>query len=92
MFSVAMELVSALFSSAGAGDSLDTKKVDRNIKRLNQYNWFNEIYKDERYHRLFFVNKRIRRYLQSSIRIRKIIHSEKAREKLLFLLNKLINS
>ncbi len=36
--------------------SLDTKKIDRNIEMLKNYSWFKDIYDDERYHRLFFVN------------------------------------
>ncbi|TQR07824.1 hypothetical protein FG382_22080 [Psychrobacillus lasiicapitis] len=71
---------------------MNTKKIDQNIERLNQYEWFKKIYADEKYRRLFFVNKRVRVYLQSTIRIRKIIRSKEAQKKLLYLLEKEIKS
>ncbi|WP_342603847.1 hypothetical protein [Peribacillus sp. FSL E2-0159] len=41
--------------SAGFGDnSLDTRKIDRNIEMLKNHTWFKDIYEDEKYHRLFF--------------------------------------
>ncbi|MGE7186371.1 hypothetical protein ACQKKK_21090 [Peribacillus sp. NPDC006672] len=52
--------------SAGFGDnSLDTRKIDRNIEMLKNHTWFKDIYEDEKYHRLFFVNRNVRQYLQS---------------------------
>lgn len=92
MFSFLIELIAGLFGSFGYGDTLNTKKIDQNIESLNQYDWFKNIYEDERYHHLFFVNKHVRRYLQSTIRVRKIISSKKAQRKLLFFLDKQIKS
>lgn len=92
MLSLLFDLIAGLFGSIGYSDTLNTKKIDQNIERLNQYDWFKKIYKDQRYHRLFFVNKHVRRYLQSTIRIRKIIRSKEAQRKLLFLLDKEIKS
>jgi hypothetical protein len=80
MLSFLIELIAGLF---GYSDTLNTKKIDRNIEQLNQHDWFKNIYEDEKYHRLFFVNKHVRRYLQSTIRVRKIIRSkEEAQRKL----------
>ena len=92
MLSLLFELIAGLFGSVGYSDALNTKKIDQNIERLNQYDWFKQIYEDERYHRLFFVNKHVRRFLQSTIRVRKIIRSKDAQRKLLFLLDKQIKS
>ena len=92
MLSLLFELIAGLFGSVGYSDALNTKKIDQNIERLNQYDWFKKIYEDVRYHRLFFVNKHVRRYLHSTIRVRKIIRSIEAQRKLLFLLDKQIKS
>ena len=92
MLSLLFELIAGLFSSVGYSDALNTKKIDQNIERLNQYDWFKKIYEDDRYHRLFFVNKHVRCYLQSTIRVRKMIRSKEAQRKLLFLLDKQIKS
>ena len=92
MLSLLFELIAGLFGSVGYSDALNTKKIDQNIERLNQCNWFKKIYEDVRYHRLFFVNKHVRRYLHSTIRVRKIIRSKEAQRKLLFLLDKQIKS
>ena len=92
MLSLLFELIAGLFGSVGYSDALNTKKIDQNIERLNQYDWFKKIYEDERYHRLFFVNKHVRRFLQSTIRVRKMIRSKEAQRKLLFLLDKQIKS
>ena len=63
MLSFLIELIAGLF---GYSDTLNTKKIDQNIEQLNQHDWFKNIYEDERYHRLFFVNKHVRRFLQST--------------------------
>ncbi|WP_026575666.1 hypothetical protein [Bacillus sp. UNC438CL73TsuS30] len=89
MLSFLIELIAGLF---GYSDTLNTKKIDQNIELLNQHDWFKNIYEEERYHRLFFVNKHVRRYLQSTIRVRKIIRSKQAQRKLLVLLDKQIKS
>lgn len=88
MFSFLIELIAGFFGSVGYSDTLNTKKIDQNIERLNQYDWFKKIYEDEKYHRLFFANKHVRQYLQSIIRVRRIIRSKEARRKLLYLLDK----
>ncbi|MFL0365619.1 hypothetical protein ACH0BF_21655 [Pseudobacillus sp. 179-B 2D1 NHS] len=66
----------------------DTKKIGGNIEQLRKYDWFESIYTDERYHRLFFTNRKVRCYLQSSIRVKRIMKNERAQKKLIGLLNK----
>ncbi|WP_238941981.1 hypothetical protein [Bacillus sp. REN10] len=90
MMKVILELIGS-FLFAGiyvSSDVLDTKKIDHNIERLRQYDWFENIYNDERYHRLFFVNRKVRHYLQSSIRVKRMMKNERAQKKLIVLLNK----
>lgn len=67
--------------------SLDTKKIDRNIEMLKNYSWFKDIYDDERYHRLFFVNWKVRMYLQNTYRVKKIIKNEDFKMKFIKFLN-----
>jgi hypothetical protein len=82
------DLISDLFGSAGQSDSINTQKVDRNIARLNEHDWFKDIYSDEKYRRLFFVNRHIRAHLQSSLRVNRMIRDLDARERFLLLLDK----
>ncbi|OLS34468.1 hypothetical protein [Bacillus sp. MRMR6] len=72
----------------GSNTSLDTRKIDKNIELLKQQDWFKRIYEDEKYHRLFFTNRTIRVYLQSTYRVKRIVRNELAQEKLLNLLDK----
>ncbi len=89
MLSFIFELIAGLFCSIGYDDTLNTKKIDRNIERLNQHDWFKKIYEDEKYHRLFFVNRKVRHYLQSTIRVNKMIRKIEAQKNyLFFLINK----
>ncbi|MBS8266238.1 hypothetical protein DYI25_17580 [Mesobacillus boroniphilus] len=67
---------------------MNTQKIDRNIARLNQHDWFKKIYDDEKYRRLFFVNRHVRAYLQSSIRVNRMIRNIDSRQELLRLLEK----
>lgn len=81
------------FLSEGFGDnSLDTRKIDRNIEMLKNYTWFKGIYEDETYHRLFFVNRKVRHYLQSTMRVKRIIKKEKSQRVFIAFLNKQLNS
>ncbi|SMQ80673.1 hypothetical protein SAMN05444673_3976 [Bacillus sp. OV166] len=85
LFSLLGEFLEAIVVSDG---SLDTRKIDKNIDILRTQGWFKVIYEDEKYHRLFFTNKHIRRYLQSNYRTKRIMRSNKGREKFLMILNK----
>ncbi|WP_409368480.1 hypothetical protein [Lysinibacillus sp. 38-6] len=67
--------------------ALDTRKIDRNIELLNQDSWFRDIYDEEKYRKLFFVNRNVRAYLQNTHRVKKIIEKEKDRNKFITFLN-----
>ncbi|WP_409291225.1 hypothetical protein [Peribacillus sp. SCS-37] len=88
MLSFLFELIAGLFGSVGYSDTLNTKRIDQNIERLNQHDWFKDIYEDEKYHRLFFVNRNVRQYLQSTMRVKRIIKREKSQREFLIFLNK----
>ncbi|CAH0343981.1 hypothetical protein BCI9360_00209 [Bacillus sp. CECT 9360] len=72
----------------GLSNTLNTEKIDNHIQQLNQYDWFKVIYEDEKYHRLFFVNKHVRKYLQSRIRVNNMIRSKEAQRKFFIFLTK----
>lgn len=91
MVSILFDLLAGVFSNAGYSNTLNTKKIDRHIELLKEYECFEKVYEDEKYHRLFFVNKRIRYYLQSSIRVKKMVRRKEAQKKLLLLLDKEMN-
>ncbi|HSJ38144.1 MAG TPA: hypothetical protein VK945_08000 [Planococcus sp. (in: firmicutes)] len=68
--------------------SLNSKKIDRHIQQLQQYSWFSALYEDERYRRSFFANKKVRGYLQSSLRVNRLIKDDKAQKSFAHLLEK----
>ena len=68
-------------------NTLDTRKIDRNIEMLKKDSWFKDIYDDERYHRLFFVNRKVRKYLQNTYRVKRIIRKEDFQIKFIKFLN-----
>ena len=76
--------VSLLDLSGGKG--LNTQNIEKNIERLKGYSWFNELYENEEHHRSFFVSLKIRKYLESSLRVSKLIRSEKERVKFILML------
>lgn len=82
-----LELLDGLLISPGWNTTLDTRKIDQNIILLKGEGWFNQIYENERYHRLFFINRQVRRYLQSTIRVKRIIRNPKAQQKFMVFLD-----
>ena len=72
--------------------ALDTRKIDKNIELLKQQSWFKRIYEVEKYRRLFITNRRVRAYVQSTYRVKKIICSKEAQRKLLILIDKQLKS
>ena len=69
------------------GDTgLNTKKIGRNIEKLRLLSWFNELYEDEKHHSSFFINLRVRKYLESSIRISRLKNNEREQKKFIQLL------
>jgi hypothetical protein len=82
------EIISGLLGSIGQDDSLNTKKIDKHIEELRKYNWFNELYDNEKYHRLFFVNKRVRKFLQSTFLTNRLKNNPNAQNNFKSLLEK----
>lgn len=83
-----LELIGNVSLSTGLSTTLNTRKIDKNIDTLREHLWFRNIYEDEKYRRLFFVNRHVRSYLQSTHRVKKMISSEKAQQKFIRFLNK----
>jgi hypothetical protein len=82
------EIIAGLLGGIGQDDSLNTKKIDKNIEELRKYNWFNTLYDDEKYHRLFFVNKRVRKSLQSTFLTKRLKNNPNAQKTFKSLLDK----
>ncbi|MFJ5764978.1 hypothetical protein ACIP9C_06435 [Lysinibacillus sp. NPDC093210] len=68
--------------------ALDTRKIDRNIGLLKNELWFEDIYNEEKYRKLFFVNRKVRRYLQNTHRVKRMIKKEKIQNVFIAFLNK----
>ncbi|MEK5331923.1 hypothetical protein [Lysinibacillus sp. FSL W8-0992] len=68
--------------------ALDTRKIDRNIELLKNEFWFEDIYNEEKYRKLFFVNREVRRYLQNTRRVKRMIKKEKIQNAFITFLNK----
>lgn len=66
--------------------SLDTRKIDKNIEKLRTLQWFNDLYESGRHHKSFFTNLKVRRYLESSIRISALKNNEREQKKFIQLL------
>ena len=88
---VVVTLSLSLLSSVNLSGSseLNTQKIDKNIEKLKDYSWFNDLYENEKHHRSFFVSLKIRKYLASSWRVSKLIRSEKAQVKFIVMLEEL---
>lgn len=84
-------IIIGLFSGVSpfmGSTTLDTKKIDGNIEKLRQLSWFNKLYQDDKFHRLFFTHRKVRSYLQSSFRVNRIMKSKHAQEKFTSFLQK----
>ena len=86
------DIIAGLLGSIAQDVSLNTKKIDRHIDELRKYNWFNELYEDEKYHRLFFVNKRVRKFLQSTFLTKRLRNNPNAQNTFKSLLNKQLSN
>lgn len=82
------DVLSSLVPIIDTPKSLNTKKINKHIALLKQQHWFRNIYEDDKYYALLFGNRRVRFYLQSSLRVKRMIYKEKVQEKFLALLNK----
>ena len=85
---VVVTLSLSLLSSVNLSGSreLNTQKIDKNIEKLKMYSWFNDLYENEKHHRSFFVSLKIRKYLEGSWSVSKLIRSEKAQVKFIVML------
>ena len=90
IFNFIFDFIGDLLGSSGHSNTLNTQKIDRNIDKLKQYEWFKDLYEDEMYRRLFFVNRHIRAYLQSSLRVNRMMRNKEAQQRFLRLLDKQI--
>ncbi|KOS68810.1 hypothetical protein AEA09_09840 [Lysinibacillus contaminans] len=70
--------------------ALDTKKIDKNIKILQSEKWFQELYSQEQYRRLFIMNRKIRTYLESNKRTQTLIREVEKQKKFIILLHEQI--
>ncbi|MFD2444647.1 hypothetical protein ACFSO7_11780 [Bacillus sp. CGMCC 1.16607] len=68
--------------------SIDTRRIDSHIHELNKLPWFQELYQEEKYRKLFVMNYKTRRYLDSPFRVKRLMNSSKAQSYFLNLLNK----
>ncbi|WP_255473242.1 hypothetical protein [Rummeliibacillus sp. SL167] len=82
-----VSIVSPVFPFAG-DKSLNSKKIDANIKKLSQIDWFKEIYESEKYRHLFFENRNVRKYLSNNLRVNQLIRQQNQQEKFIQFLNK----
>lgn len=77
-----LEFMLAILANALDGSTtLHTTKIDGNMERLRQYDWFEEIYQDDRYRRLFFANRHVRKYLQHNRRVNQMMKKKRAQAK-----------
>ena len=88
---IIVTFILSIISSANLLDfsrskGLNTQNIEKNIEKLKGYSWFNELYENEEHHRSFFVSLKIRKYLESSLRVSKLIRKEKERLKFILLL------
>jgi hypothetical protein len=83
-----LEIIGAIIEAFLFDKTVNTRKIDKNIEKLKHYNWFNTLYDNHKYHRLFFVNRNVRKYLQSERRVRRLIKSSKAKQRFKNLLEK----
>lgn len=85
MIDFILSILGAVYSG---NTSLDTRKIDKHIEKLKEHDWFLTIYENEKYRRLFSVNRKVRGYLQSKRRVNRLIHYPIAQERFIKLLEK----
>lgn len=92
MMNFILDLIGFIFLPTGLTLTLNTKKIDKNIALLNEHAWFVALYENVKYRRLFFANRHVRAYLQSTIRVKNMIRNEKARQRFVLFLEKHIKT
>ena len=86
LFAVLLSLISSTNLISGGRTVLKTEKIEKNIEKLKQFSWFKELYENERHHRSFFVSLKVRKYLESSIRVKLLKSSKREQEKFIQIL------
>ena len=78
-------IILSLFTStdliSSSNNRLNTNKIDKNIEKLRKLKWFNDLYVDERHHKSFFMNVKVRKYLQSNILVTCLKNNENEQKK-----------
>jgi hypothetical protein len=86
---IMLEFIVNFLSNTYVGQpTLHTRKIDQNIARLQQYDWFQTIYYDDQYRSLFFANRHVRKYLQSTFRVKRMMKKKQAQARFIRFLNK----
>lgn len=86
LFAIILSLISSTDLVSGGSTGLKTEKIEKNIEKLKQFSWFEELYENEKHHRSFFVSLKVRKYLESSIRVNRLKSSKREQEKFIHLL------
>ena len=88
-------IILSFFTSAdlisSSNRSLNTSKIDKNIEKLRGLEWFNELYENERHHKSFFMNAKVRKYLQSNFLVSRLNNNPKEQKKFFELLEDVAN-
>lgn len=88
VLSVVLSLATSVNLVGSLGGSLNSTKIDRHIEELRELEWFNVLYESERHRKSFFANRKVRKYLQSSILVLRLKTSEWEQRRFLRLLEK----
>jgi len=84
-----LEFIINFLSNTYVGQpTLHTRKIDQNIARLQHCDWFHDIYHHDQYRSLFFANRHVRKYLQSNVRVKRMMKNKQAQERFLQFLHK----
>ena len=76
-----LSLLTSINLISSSSRSLNTRKIDKNIEKLRELEWFNELYKIERHRKSFFINMKVRKYLQSNILVARLKNNKNEQKK-----------
>lgn len=86
LIGIVLSLATSTDLTGSASDSLNTRKIDKNIDELRELEWFNALYESERHRKSFSINYKVRKYLQSTILVTRLKTSEREQQKFIRLL------
>ena len=81
-----LSLLTSINLISSSSRSLNTRKIDKNIEKLRELEWFNELYEIERHRKSFFINVKVRKYLQSNILVARLKNNKNEQKKFIKLL------